>query len=107
MNQYLLLLHEFLCLALFYSAFCRALPLTKKTRVSIRLLTVLIASVACLGMAAPVAWGYVPEWYEVTNLAVWVISQGLLAQHWHDSLDSFRKPETKEMQCVTEHSSSS
>lgn len=68
-----LILHELLCAALFYVAFCRALRASERTSVLMRGVIKLMGLVACAGMAAPMAFGYRPDWFSVTLLALVVL----------------------------------
>lgn len=86
-----LIIHELLCFALFYSAFCRAVWTTSLTRKELRVIIVIVGSVACLGMAAPLAWGYKPDWYAMTLMAASVASRALTASFWVDGIRRERR----------------
>jgi hypothetical protein len=67
------ILHELLCAALFYGAFCRALWAGRSTKAGMRFLIKVIGMVACAGMAAPLAFGYQPDWFSVALLGLVVL----------------------------------
>lgn len=95
-QQFLLVIHELLCAALFLSAFCRAVPLSLQTRVEIRLMVMATGMTACVGFILPL-WKWAPDWFSTLILLVWVITQAIMAKHWHDQIESFCKtnPENK------------
>ncbi len=89
-----LIIHELLCAAMFYGAFCRAVWANKQTHTHMRLVILMTGSVASLGMLAPIAWNYQPDWYAMLLLAVSVTAQLIASRHWRDGIpDMFqRKP---------------
>lgn len=95
-QQVLLVVHELLCVALFISAFCRAVPLSIQTRVEIRLMVLATGMTACVGVILPL-WNWSPGWFSILLLTVWVITQAIMDKHWHDQIESFCKtnPENK------------
>lgn len=68
-----LAMHEFLCAALFYSTFCRAVRAGEQTSLAKHTIIRILGAVACLGMAAPLAFRYRPDWFTVILLAVVII----------------------------------
>lgn len=77
------ILHELLCAALFYAAFCRALWAGRSTSIGVRCLIKMIGMVACAGMAAPLAFGYQPDWFSVALLGLVVLE--LVIGDWQKS----------------------
>ena len=87
------LLHELLCVALFYSCFCRAVKSDMRVHLDVRVAFNLLGSAACGGFAAPVM-GYQPHWFGLTLLAAVVYTQWVTAKHWQQGVpDKFIKPE--------------
>ena len=57
-----------------------------------RFVIVLTGSVASLGMLAPIAWHYEPDWYAMVLMAVSVIAQAIASHHWRDGIpDIFQR----------------
>jgi len=92
----LILIHELLCLALFYSVFCRAVRTCTRVRADVRLAFVALGVVACVGMAAPLAWGMVPSLFGLALLAAVALVQLVTAHYWQSGVpDRFYKPECR------------
>lgn len=88
-----LILHEVLCLALFYSVFCRAVRSCEKVRTDVRFAFFLLGLVACAGMAAPIAWLFVPTGFDLLLLMAITVVQLVTAHHWTAGVpDRFYKP---------------
>lgn len=88
----IILLHEALCMALFYSVFCRAVRSSKHVRLDVRVAFFALGLVACIGMAAPLVWGLVPSLFGLLLLGSVVIVQLVTAHHWRDGVpDRFYK----------------
>ena len=68
-----LVLHEILCAFLFYLAFCRALHAGRQTTFCRHAVIRIIGAVSCLGMVAPLAWSYQPDWFTVVLLCLVVL----------------------------------
>ena len=81
-----LIAHEVLCLALFYSAFCRAVWANSQTQRRMRFIILMTGSVSSLGMLAPISWGYEPNWFELMLLAMAVVSQMITSTNWRDGV---------------------
>lgn len=81
-----LITHELLCAALFYGAFCRAVWANKRTHHRMRFVILMTGSVASLGMLAPIAWHYTPDWFALLLLATSVIAQGIASTHWREGI---------------------
>lgn len=81
-----LVLHEFLCIALFYSAFCRAVWANSQTQRRMRFVILMTGSVASLGMLAPIAWSYKPDWFALLLLSSIVVSQLITSTNWRDGV---------------------
>lgn len=89
----ILILHELLCAALFYSVFFRAVKSCEKVRADVRLAFVALGIVACLGMAAPLVWGLVPDLFGLALLGAMTAVQLVTSQHWSAGVpDRFYKP---------------
>lgn len=81
-----LVIHELLCVALFYGAFCRAVLANKQTKRRMRFVIVMTGSVASLGMLAPVAWHYEPDWFALLLLATSVTAQLIASPGWREGI---------------------
>lgn len=93
MTNSILILHELLCAALFYSVFFRAVKSCEKVRADVRLAFVALGIVACLGMAAPLVWGLVPDLFGLALLIAMTAVQLVTSQHWSAGVpDRFYKP---------------
>ena len=79
----MILVHELLCLALFYSVFCRAVRMDKSTRYDIRIGLQVLGTVAAIGMAVPVHWpSWRPDWFTLAMEASITLLQAITAHHW-------------------------
>jgi len=93
MNNILLVAHEILCLALFYSVFIRAVRCCEKVRTDVRLAFVSLGVVACAGMAAPLAWGFIPDALTLALLLAVTFVEIVTTRYWtHGVPDRFYKP---------------
>lgn len=93
MNEILLLAHEILCAAIFYSVFIRAVRSCEKVRTDVRLAFFGLGIVACTGMAAPLAWGFAPDGFTLLLLAAVTVVEIVTSHHWACGVpDSFYKP---------------
>lgn len=89
-----LVAHETLCAALFYSVFCRAIKSCRKVRLDVRIAFFLLGAVSCAGMAAPIAWSFIPDPLWLTLLSSVVFVQIATSLHWDDGVPvRFLKPE--------------
>ena len=77
-----LVLHEALCFALFYTVFCRSVSTDARVKADVRFAFFVLGTVACMGMVAPLAWGYQPGLYELSLLGAVVLVQVITAHHW-------------------------
>ena len=88
-----IVVHELLCLALFYSAFFRAVKSDERVHLDVRIAFHLLGAVACWGFVAPLL-GYVPHWWGLALLAAVVLTQWITAQHWRQGVpERFLRPE--------------
>lgn len=88
-----LLLHETLCATILFSVFCRAVKSNDKVRADVRASFFFLGIVACVGMAAPIAWGFVPDTFGLCLLAAIAGVQGVTAKHWAEGVpDRFYRP---------------
>lgn len=78
----ILIIHEMLCIALFYSVFCRAVRSCEKVRADVRFAFFLLGIVACVGMAAPLTWHFIPDLFTLALMAAVTVVQLVTAQHW-------------------------
>jgi len=89
----MIVIHEALCAALFYSVFCRAVRSSELVRADVRFAFFLLGLVACVGMAAPLVWGLVPDLFGLAALAAMTVVQLVTAHHWSAGVpDRFYKP---------------
>ena len=89
-----LVAHEILCAALFYSVFGRAVKSCAKVRTDVRVAFFALGLIACIGMAAPLAWGFIPSPLFLALLAAIVAVQLTTSRHWANGVPSmFIKPE--------------
>lgn len=89
-----LVTHEVLCAVLFYSVFRRAVKSCEKVRTDVRLAFFYLGTVSCIGMAAPLAWGYLPDAFGLALLAAIVAVQLVTSLHWSAGVpDRFFKPD--------------
>ena len=71
-----------LCVALFWSVFCRSVLLNTTAKTSIRLAVWVVGLASLMGMAAPV-YGWKPDLVSTLMLASFVFMQVVMAQLWH------------------------
>lgn len=91
--DFMILIHELLCAALFYSVFCRAVRSCGSVRADIRFAFFLLGIVSCAGMAAPLVWGLIPDPFGLALLAAITVVQLVTAHHWSAGVpDRFYKP---------------
>ena len=81
-----IVIHELLCMAIFYGAFCRAVWANKQTQIQMRFVIVMTGSVASLGMLAPIAWHYDPNWFSLLLLATNVTAQLIASNNWRNGI---------------------
>ncbi len=78
-----LIAHELACIALIVTVFCRFVRSDAETSTDVRAVFWLLGIVACLGVPAPLVWGFRPCWWTVAVLASMVAVQAVTAAHWH------------------------
>lgn len=89
----LVLLHELLCAVLFYTVFFRAVQSCERVRRDVRFAFFALGLVACYGMAAPIAWSFVPDLFSLALLAGVALVQAVTTHHWrHGVPDRYYKP---------------
>lgn len=93
MDDVLLIAHELLCAALFWTVFQRSVSCCARVRVAVRMAFFGLGLVACAGMAAPLAWHYVPDAFTVAlQIAVCAVEY-VTAHYWAAGVpDPFYKP---------------
>ena len=84
--NYLVMLHEVLCIAMFYGAFCRAVWANKQTKPAMLMVIRATGAVATVGMLAPISWHYQPDWYAMLLLSLTVAAQFIASSHWRDGI---------------------
>lgn len=82
----LIILHEILCAAVLYGAFCRLVRANRQTLVSIRFSIFLLGFAACAGIAQPLQVGWHPSVFELSLLAGVVTMQLVTAHRWRDGV---------------------
>ena len=84
--------HEILCIALFYTVFCRSVSTDGRVKADVRFAFFVLGIVACMGMVAPIAWAYEPHPFALALLAAVVLVQIITAHHWaHGVPDQFMR----------------
>lgn len=90
----ILIIHETLCAAIFFSVFCRSVKSSEKVRADVRAAFLSLGTVACVGMAAPLVWGLVPDLFVLSMLAAIAFVQIVTSRHWHAGVPhSYYRPE--------------
>lgn len=83
MSEFLLIIHEALCGALFYTCFCRAVHTSEKnTRVGIRLVIWLLGMASCMGIAWPIYRNWHPDEFSIFLLFAVTVGQMIFAGLW-------------------------
>lgn len=86
--------HEVLCIALFYTVFCRSVSTDDRAKADVRFAFFILGAVACMGMVAPIAWGFEPHPFALALLAAVVLVQIITAHNWaHGVPEQFVKTE--------------
>lgn len=76
-----LIIWELLCLALFWSVFCRSVRMDKTTKLDIRVSIWLLGLASLLGFGAPL-YGWEPDFVTLIIIGAGVLMQAIMAQHW-------------------------
>ena len=88
----LMLAWEIVCLALFWSVFCRSVITDHTTRYWVRLSLLLMGVAAMAGMVAPI-YGWVPDFVVLGIVLAVVFMQGVMARAWGQGVPAqFIKP---------------
>lgn len=82
----MILLHQILCAAMFYGAFCRLVRCNCQTRVPIRLGFWMIGAAACAGLIQPLRGGWEPSLFELLLCAGVVTVQMVTSPRWRDGV---------------------
>lgn len=82
----MILLHEILCAAMFWGAFCRLVRVNHQTKALIRLAFWLIGAAACAGLTQPLRAGWEPSLFEMLLLSGVVTMQMVTAPRWRDGV---------------------
>lgn len=87
-----LIAHEVLCVALFYTVFCRSVSTDDRVKTDVRFAFFILGAVACMGLVAPIAWGFEPHPFALALLTAVVLVQVITAHHWaHGVPDQFMR----------------
>ncbi len=81
-----IVIHEALCVAMLYGAFCRLVRVNQDTLISIRFAFFLIGFAACAGIAQPLQSAWYPTVFELSLLAGVVTMQMVTAHRWRDGV---------------------
>jgi len=76
-----LIVWEVLCLALFYSVFCRSVRTSHTTKIDVRIAIFCMGVASLVGLGAPV-YGWEPDWIVLMLLFSIVLMQIVTATHW-------------------------
>lgn len=94
MKDAMLVAHELLCAILIFTVFCRAVRMDFTVRLDVRLAFFLLGAVACLGVPAPLVWGFQPNGFTLLLLAGISIVQIVTSRYWRKGVPlSFYRPE--------------
>lgn len=80
------ILHEALCVIMFYGAFCRLVRCNNSTKVEIRVAFFLIGAAACAGLTQPLRAHWEPSLFELLLLVGVVTMQMVTAPRWRDGV---------------------
>ena len=84
-----LIVWEMLCVALFWSVFCRSVRMDKTTKIDIRVSIWLLGLASLAGFGAPL-YGWEPDSITLLIVGAAVLMQAIMAQHWsHGVPDRF------------------
>jgi hypothetical protein len=76
---------EALCVALFWSVFCRSVRMDKTTKIDIRVSIWLLGLASLLGFGAPL-YGWEPDIVTLVIVGAGVLMQAIMAQHWSNGV---------------------
>ena len=103
MIDFLLIAHEILSVMLFMTVFIRSVPCSSRVRLDIRFAFFVLGLAACAGMAAPLAWGFVPSVFSVLLLASVVLVELVTTRYWQGGVPAaFFKPEFRPLRRSTD-----
>jgi hypothetical protein len=75
------LLWELLCVALFWSVFCRSVRVDKTTMLDVRIALWLVGLASLSGLGAPL-YGWTPDLVTLIIVGAVVVMQAVMATHW-------------------------
>ena len=78
----ILILWEVMCIALFWSVFCRSVRVDATTRLDVRIALWLVGIASLVGLGAPL-YGWVPDVVTSVIVGAVVIMQAVMAHHWN------------------------
>lgn len=94
MSDFILLAHELLCVILIFTVFCRAVRMDHTVRLDVRLAFFLLGVVACIGVPAPLIWGFEPNAFTLLLVGVVALVQTVTSRYWKNGVPlSFYRPE--------------
>lgn len=77
----ILIVWVFLCVALFWSVFCRLVHASRTTRLEVRLALQLVGLAALLGLGAAL-YGWRPDWVTLIIVGSIDVMQLVMSRHW-------------------------
>lgn len=77
----ILIVWEALCIALFWSIFCRSVKVNQTTKLDVRLALWGVGIASLAGLGAPL-YGWSPDYVTLVIVLAIVIMQLVMAQHW-------------------------
>lgn len=81
----ILTLWELLCMALFWSIFCRSIKVDQTTKLDVRLALWGVGVAALAGIGAPI-YGWHPDCVTIAIVTAIVVMQVVMAQHWRNGV---------------------
>lgn len=81
-----LIVHELLAIALFYTCFCRAVKTNRTVKRDVLAAFWILGMVSCIAMFAPLAFGWRPDLMSIALLGSVVIVQIVTSAHWRDGI---------------------
>lgn len=86
MADFMLLVHEILCVVLFGTVFRRLVVCSCIVRADVRLAFFVLGVVACAGIVAPISFSFVPNPFSVALLIAVCLVEIVTAHHWRSGV---------------------
>lgn len=103
MIDILVFLHEILCALIVCTVFFRQVQIDESVLFSVRLAFFFLGLVACLGIAAPLAWGFMPNLFSLALLASIAFVQWVTGTYWNEGVPyCFYKPDCRPLRRSTD-----